>query len=212
MKENDINTILSNDDKLREAISRREQKQPPMPAGLNDRLMQRLVQQEEQPRRRRMWWLYPAVGAVAAVGLLLLTLHDDHREVEPKKLPVVAQQAARQEAVAETAAPAPALSIIIEECPPVVAKTVKTGKKTQRREIPDTLGNSIWQHRENVVRAIQVLADCEATIVREEQEVRNDIVKATYNAMPQPANVILVTNEAGDCIVSDTNEQTIIEI
>ena len=120
--------------------------------------------------------------------------------------------AACQEAVAETAAPAPALSIIIEECPPVVAKTVKTGKKTQRREIPDTLGNSIWQHRENVVRAIQVLADCEATIVREEQEVRNDIVKATYNAMPQPANVILVTNEAGDCIVSDTNEQTIIEI
>ena len=200
MKENDINTILSNDDKLREAISRREQKQPPMPAGLNDQLMQRLEQQEEQPR------------AGAAVGLLLLTLHDDHREVEPKKLPVVAQQAARQEAVAETAAPAPTLSIIIEECPPVVAKTVKTGKKTQRREIPDTLGNSIWQHRENVVRAIQVLADCEATIVREEQEVRNDIVKATYNAMPQPANVILVTNEAGDCLVSDTNEQTIIEI
>lgn len=208
MKENDINTILSNDDKLREAISRREQKRAPMPAGLNDRLMQRLV----QPQRRRMWWLYPAVGAVAAVGLLLLTLHDDHREVEPKKLPVVAQQAARQEAVAETAAPSPTLSIIVEECPPVVAKTVKTGKKTQRREIPDTLGNSIWQHRENVVRAIQVLADCEATIVREEQEVRNDIVKATYNAMPQPANVILVTNEAGDCFVSDTNEQTIIEI
>lgn len=210
MKENDNNTILSNDDKLREAISRREQKQPPMPAGLNDRLMQRLVQQEEQPRRRRMWWLYPAVGVVAAVGLLLLTLHDDHREVEPKKLPVVAQQAARQEPVAETAAPSPTL--IKEERPPVVAKTVKAGKKTQRREIPDTLGNSIWQHRENVVRAIQVLADCEATIVREEQEVRNDIVKATYNAMPQPANVILVTNEAGDCLVSDTNEQTIIEI
>ena len=106
--------------------------------------------------------------------------------------------AACQEAVAETAAPAPTLSIIIEECPPVVAKTVKTGKKTQRREIPDTLGNSIWQHRENVVRAIQVLADCEATIVREEQEVRNDIVKATYNAMPQPANVILVSDENGD--------------
>ena len=28
----------------------------------------------------------------------------------------------------------------------------------------------------------------------------------------RPANVILVTNEAGDCLVSDTNEQTIIEI
>lgn len=207
MKENDINTILSNDDKLREAISRREQKQPPMPAGLNDRLMQRLV----QPQRRRTWWLYPAVGAVAAVGLLLLTLHRQQPKVEPKEQPVAAQSATRQEPVAETTAPSPTL-FINKERPPIVAKTVTRRTKKQQREIPDTLGNSIWQHRENVVRAIQMLADCEATIVREEQEVRNDIVKATYNAMPQPANVILVTNEAGDCFVSDTNEQTIIEI
>lgn len=207
MNENDLNNILRSDDKLRQAIGRREQKRAPMPAGLNDRLMQRLV----QPRRRRMWWLYPAVGAVAAVGLLLLTLHDDHREVEPKEQPVAAQSATRQEPVAETTAPSPTL-FINKERPPIVAKTVTRRTKKQQREIPDTLGNSIWQHRENVVRAIQMLADCEATIVREEQEVRNDIVKATYNAMPQPANVILVTNEAGDCFVSDTNEQTIIEI
>ena len=42
MTENDLYTILQKDDNLREAIRRREQKQPTMPADLNDRLMKRL--------------------------------------------------------------------------------------------------------------------------------------------------------------------------
>ena len=42
MTENDLYTILQKDDNLREAIRRREQKLPPMPADLNDRLMKRL--------------------------------------------------------------------------------------------------------------------------------------------------------------------------
>ena len=42
MTENDLYTILQRDDNLREAIRRREQKQPTMPADLNDRLMKRL--------------------------------------------------------------------------------------------------------------------------------------------------------------------------
>ena len=42
MTENDLYTILQRDDNLREAIRRREQKLPPMPADLNDRLMKRL--------------------------------------------------------------------------------------------------------------------------------------------------------------------------
>ena len=42
MTENDLYTILQRDDNLREAIRRREQKQPTMPADLNERLMKRL--------------------------------------------------------------------------------------------------------------------------------------------------------------------------
>ena len=58
--------------------------------------------------------------------------------------------------------------------------------------------------------AIQMLSECEATILREEQEMRNHIIQATFNATPQPANVVLVTNEAGDYEVIET--KTIIEI
>ena len=42
MNENDIYTILQKDDNLREAIRRHEDKKPPMPSDLNDRLMKRL--------------------------------------------------------------------------------------------------------------------------------------------------------------------------
>jgi hypothetical protein len=42
MNENDIYTMLQGDDNLREAIRHREQKQPPMPADLNERLMKRM--------------------------------------------------------------------------------------------------------------------------------------------------------------------------
>ena len=83
-------------------------------------------------------------------------------------------------------------------------------KKKQLVSLPDTLGSGIWQSRENVQRAVKILADCEATIRREEQEVRNDIIEATFRATPQPANAILVSNEAGDYEVIE--KRNIIEI
>ena len=83
-------------------------------------------------------------------------------------------------------------------------------KKKHLASLPDTLGSGIWQSRENVQRAVQILADCEATIRREEQEVRNDIIEATFRATPQPANAILVSNEAGDYEVIE--KRNIIEI
>ena len=79
-----------------------------------------------------------------------------------------------------------------------------------KHELPDTLGSGIWQSEANVQRAVQMLADCEATIRREEQQVRNDIIEATFRATPQPANAILVSNEAGDYEVIET--RNIIEI
>ena len=88
--------------------------------------------------------------------------------------------------------------------------TYRPTKRTHPTEIPDTLGNGIWRSERNVALAIQMLSECEETILREEQEMRNHIIQATFNATPQPANAVLVTNEAGDYEVIET--KTIIEI
>lgn len=89
---------------------------------------------------------------------------------------------------------------------------VSRGKSSpsQQEELPDNIGDDIWQNEENVLLALQMLSECEAAIQREEQEIRNDIVRATFNATPQPANAILVTNELGDYEVIET--RTLIEI
>lgn len=88
--------------------------------------------------------------------------------------------------------------------------TYRQKKRTRPTEIPDTLGNGIWRSERNVALAIQMLSECEKTIQREEQEMRNHIIQATFNATPQPDNAVLVTNEAGDYEVIET--KTVIEI
>ena len=61
-----------NDKDLREALHRREtRRQKPQPsADFCDSVMQRIGQQDLQPKRRHVW-LYPAIGAAAAIALLL---------------------------------------------------------------------------------------------------------------------------------------------
>ena len=61
-----------NDKDLREALRRREaRRQKPRPsADFCDSVMQRIGQQDLQHKRRRQW-LYPAIGAAAAIALLL---------------------------------------------------------------------------------------------------------------------------------------------
>ena len=61
-----------NDKDLREALRRREtRRQKPQPsADFCDSVMQRIGQQNQQPKRRHLW-LYPAIGAAAAIAVLL---------------------------------------------------------------------------------------------------------------------------------------------
>ena len=80
----------------------------------------------------------------------------------------------------------------------------KVAQASQRDAIADTLGSGIWERKENVVLAVQMLSDCEKTIRREEQEVRNAVIEATFNAVPRPANVILVSDENGAYEVVET--------
>ena len=73
MNENDINRILRADDNLREAVRRREQRQPPMPAGLNERLMLRIEEEvpANTPGRHRRIWPWIAAACVAAVMVVV---------------------------------------------------------------------------------------------------------------------------------------------
>ena len=85
---------LKNDKNLRQAVSRREQKMPPMPADLNERLMQRLEKAETAPvARQKRLWLYAAVAVAASIALLIV-FHFG-KEQTPQE-PVVAQQTIQQ--------------------------------------------------------------------------------------------------------------------
>ena len=78
---------LKNDKNLQEAVSRREQKLPPMPADLNERLMQRIDTSAPAPKSRRLW-IYAALAAAA--GIALLIVFNLGQEQTPQE-PVVAQ-------------------------------------------------------------------------------------------------------------------------
>jgi cytoskeletal protein RodZ len=65
---------LKNDNNLREAVNRREQQLPPMPADLNKRLMQRITESEParpETKSRRLW-IYAAVAVAASIALLIV--------------------------------------------------------------------------------------------------------------------------------------------
>ena len=93
MNEKDMNTLLERDNILREAISRREQRQPSMPSDLNARLMQRMEQSDVKPKHRI--WLY-VVSGVAASILLLLTLHFWQKSEETPQSVVAKQNPPKQ--------------------------------------------------------------------------------------------------------------------
>ena len=78
---------LRNDKYLQEAVSRREQKLPPLPTDLNERLMQRIDTSAPAPTSRRLW-IYAALAAAASIALLIV--FNLGQEQTPQE-PVVAQ-------------------------------------------------------------------------------------------------------------------------
>ena len=116
---------LRNDKNLQEAVSRREQKLPPMPADLNERLMQRLVEPETAPAAKsRRLWIYTAVAAAACIALLIVF---NFRQEQTPQEPVVAQQTYHGDR-----------SLIRDEardqatCPPDSKSTQKSVKKQRK--------------------------------------------------------------------------------
>ena len=201
---------MNNDDLFRQALQRQNDRaaEMKMPDDMEQRVMERI---KRKTRHRR--WLYPlSIGAVAASVVLLLTLHINNN-VEEQTI-----GGAKPEPVVAAVTPIPKTEtpeIVQPASPPPLEKKKRVAKAKiaeipEIAEIPDTLGNAIWHKKENVERALQMLADLETTIQREEQEIRNNIIEVSFRATPQPANTILVTNEAGDYeVIENTN---IIEI
>ena len=81
---------IKNDKNLREAVSRKEQKLPPMPADLNERLQQRLSS-PEGTRIRRGWGVRLLLILAAAASITLLIVFYTGKQQRPQE-PVVAQQ------------------------------------------------------------------------------------------------------------------------
>jgi len=193
------------------------------------------IMESRQPKARtiKMSWRWAAsiIAVAASIALLFIFSHRATENTKPQQELIAQQSPSLQGEDAqqlpshveeESVTPNSLVEENIQTPPPTLegrGKTTTTSamlheNKSPRREVavalPDTLGEGIWQNKENVRLALQMLAECEATIQREEQEIRNNIVRATFNATPQPANAILVTNELGDYEVIET--RTIIEI
>ena len=107
MTENDLYTILQRDDNLREAIRRREQKQPTMPADLNDRLMKRLeAALSLPPRGEERTKSLPYWGRlVGAVACLLIIIGIGVALMPSKESPSSGEFAIRQDGVGDLKSP-----------------------------------------------------------------------------------------------------------
>lgn len=198
-----------NDDKLfRQALQRQNDRAAgmKMPDDMEQRVMGSI-----KPQATKRRWLYPlSTIAVAACVLLLIMLNIEKPKPE-QQTPVIAEK---------VMPPVPVISDEpIEHAKPTkpikpvkVAKAATPKKRPIEAELPDTLGQSIFESEENVRIAMQILCECEATIRQEKQQTRNYIIEATFNAMPQAENALLVTNENGDFEVIEVSEQTAIEI
>lgn len=206
------------DTDLHEALRRRYANTPQMPTDFTERMME---QMNTKPSHRLHWWYW----LPAAACLLIVVGIGLHYELNEASRSIV-QPSAHDLSTGCTQSvnrvqPTEQLSAANHsiECtqpknrvqPVIQSGTAnRKAKRTRSTVNLDTLGSKIWQNPKNVERAIRILADCETTIQREEQEMRNMVIVTTFRATPQPANAVLVTNETGDCEVIETKR--IIEI
>ena len=208
---------MNNDDRLRlseaknlfrQALQRQNDRAAgmKMPDDMEQRVMKSL-----KPQATKRRWLYPLSTIAVAASVLLLILLNIEKQKPEQQTPVIAEVVTEPQPIipdepVEHANPAHPI------IPVKVAKTAAPKKQLAEAELPDTLGQGIFESEENVRLAVQMLSECEATIRHEEQQVNNRIIEATFNALPQAENALLVTNENGDFEVIEVSEQTAIEI
>ena len=215
------------DTDLREALRRRYANTPSLPTDFTERLRERMDTKPAASHRRHWWgWMSAAAACLLiAIGVGVYyefnkAPHSIAKLSAPDNKTECTQLSNRVHPIEQSSAPDEVI-----ECTQSsnrgapIRQSGRTNRaigahqssnRARSTEISDTLGNGIWRSERNVAIAIQMLSECEETILREEQEMRNHIIQATFNATPQPANAVLVTNEAGDYEVIET--KAIIEI
>ncbi len=215
------------DTDLREALRRRYANTPSLPTDFTERLRERMDTKPAASHRRHWWgWMSAAAACLLiAIGvgvyyefnkaphsIAKLSAPDNKTECTQlsNRVHPIEQSSAPDEVIECTQSSNRGAPIRQSERTNQAIGAHQSSNRARSTEISDTLGNGIWRSERNVAIAIQMLSECKETILREEQEMRNHIIQATFNATPQPANVVLVTNEAGDYEVIET--KAIIEI
>ena len=131
---------LKNDTNLREAVSRREQIMPPLPADLNERLMQR-IEETEQTRpeaKSRRLWLYTASALAVAASIALLIVFNFGKQQTPQE-PLVAQTVYHGDGSSDTP------SAIVEEPASVDAPATTDTPVYQKNRPHDTQRKVVMQ-------------------------------------------------------------------
>jgi hypothetical protein len=142
---------LKNDTNLREAVSRREQKMPPLPADLNERLMQR-IEETEQTRpeaKSRRLWLYTASALAVAASIALLIVFNFGKQQTPQE-PLVAQTVYHGDGSSDTP------SAIVEEPASVDASATTDTPVYQKNRPHDT-------QRKVVMKLVELIPTSEST-------------------------------------------------
>ena len=142
---------LKNDTNLREAVSRREQKMPPLPADLNERLMQRIEETEQtrpEAKSRRLWFYTASALAVAASIALLIVFNFGKQQ--PPQEPLVAQTVYHGDGSSDTP------SAIVEEPASVDAPATTDTPVYQKNRPHDT-------QRKVVMQLVELIPTSEST-------------------------------------------------
>ncbi len=226
MNDNDINHILQHDAQLREAVRRHEQQSPPLPAGLNERVMQKMgkAEQDRHRMRKRVRILLALTSAAACLLLFLTRSFSTREQMEPEP---VLEAETKTITITESMTKTEVVAPMEENEPADLHKCVarkKLRKKVRRKEpsietklvakeqYADTLGSHIFQSPENVLIAMKMLDECDAIYRNELQEVRNNVIDATFRVAPPSGSAILVKDMNGDLDVVDREKKRIIEL
>ena len=149
---------LKNDKNLRQAVSRREQQLPPMPADLNERLMQRIEEQPQPAAKPKRLWLYAAIAIAACITLLLIINYGKNPTSQD---PLMAQTFEKPlvtdpEPVEEPSSTVPEL---VEEPSPTVPELVEGSLVTVSEPVER---HPAKKHRKAVMKLVELIPTSEA--------------------------------------------------
>ena len=171
------------DTDLREALRRRYANTPSLPTDFTERLRERMDTKPAASHRRHWWgWMSAAAACLLiAIGVGVYyefnkAPHSIAKLSAPDNKTECTQLSNRVHPIEQSSAPDEVI-----ECTQLSnrgAPTKPSGRtnraigahqssnRARSTEISDTLGNGIWRSERNVAIAIQMLSECEETILR----------------------------------------------